>query len=242
MTRSLTLLLAALLLAGAAHADEIMARMQAAFVGAKVTSVAPSPVAGILEVQLNGTEYLYVSEDARYVFNGSLFEIRDSGPVNLSEQRVADVRAAGLKDIDNSELITFAAEDEKVALYVFTDVTCGYCRRLHQQMGQYNALGITIHYLAFPRGGMETRGADTMRAVWCANDRQQAMTEAKLSGADAMPPADCDDPVASHYQQGIAFEVRGTPAMFTASGRQLGGYVPPDELAEVLGLKASGAD
>lgn len=242
MIRSLSLLLPALMLAGTAQADEVMARMKAAFVGAKVTAVAPSPVDGIYEVELNGVEQLYVSEDARYVFAGDLFEIRESGPVNLREERVAGVRAAGFKDVDEADMITFAAEQERAELYVFTDVTCGYCRRLHQQMGKYNALGITIHYLAFPRGGMETEGAQTMRAVWCAKDRQKAMTEAKLSGAKATPPENCSDPVAAQYRQGIDFEVRGTPAMFTASGRQLGGYVAPDELAEALGLKPAEAD
>lgn len=242
MIRSLSILLPALLLAGTAHADEVMARMKAAFVGAKVTAVAPSPVDGIYEVELNGVEQLYVSEDARYVFAGDLFEIRDSGPVNLREERVAKVRAAGFKDVNEADMITFAAEEERAELYVFTDVTCGYCRRLHQQMGKYNALGITIHYLAFPRGGMETEAAQTMRAVWCAKDRHQAMTEAKLSGAKASPPENCADPVAEQYRQGIDFEVRGTPAMFTASGRQLGGYVAPDELLEALGLKPPEAD
>lgn len=215
----------------------VKARVQAAFPGIEVTEVNPGPVAGMHEVLLNGVETVYVAGEGRYLFSGTVYELRDTGPVDLSDLRYEAIRKSGIGKLDKEAMITFPAQNEKVELYVFTDVSCGYCRRMHQQMSQYNELGMTIHYLAFPRGGLDNPVAQTMRAVWCANDRVSAITEAKLSGASATPPDNCQDPVASQYELGRQFGVRGTPAVFTEDGEQLGGYVPPEELAKRLKLK-----
>jgi thiol:disulfide interchange protein DsbC len=69
--------------------------------------------------------------------------------------------------------------------------------------------------------------------VWCAEDRNTALTEAKLGGRvpeDACPA----NPVDSHYNLGNLVGVRGTPAVFSADGRELGGYLTPDQLMELL--------
>ena len=223
--------------AGGAVNKDVAARIRAAFPGLEVTEVKPDALAGLTEVLLNGVETVYVSEDGRYLFSGTVYELRDSGPVDLSDLRYESVREAGISKLDKEAMISFPAEDEKVELYVFTDVSCGYCRRLHQQMSEYNELGMTIHYLAFPRGGIDNPVGQTMRAVWCASDPVSAITEAKLSGASATPPDNCQDPVGAQYELGKQFGVRGTPAVFTEAGEQLGGYVPPEELARRLKLK-----
>lgn len=217
--------------------EAISARIEQAFPGIEVTSVDDGPVAGLKAVMINGVEVVHVSEDGTFLFTGDVYELRDTGPVDLNDKRFEAVRKAGIGKIDPATMITFKAEQEQTELWVFTDVSCGYCRRLHQQMSEYNELGITIHYLAYPRGGMNNAVADTMRAVWCASDRVDAITQAKLAGASATPPSDCQDPVAAQFELGRQFGVKGTPAMFTRDGVQLGGYVPPPELAKRLNLK-----
>lgn len=241
------LLIVLAFLGGCAQADDTKAtdhsalksRLATAFPGMTVTAVEPSPVAGLLEVQLNGNEWLYTSEDGEYLLSGELYQIQpEGGLVNLAEQKLAVVRKAGIKDIDPKDMITYAANKEKAEVYVFTDTSCGYCRKMHQHIAEYNALGISVHYLAFPRGGMKNPAADTMRAVWCSSDRQSALNEAKLNNMQATPPPSCKDPVAAEYQLGIDFGVRGTPAIYTVEGENIGGYLPPAEMAKSLGLVA----
>lgn len=211
-------------------------KLRKAFPGIPVSSVETSPVPGMFLVQVDG-EWLTVSADGRFVFAGEVFELRDSGAVSLIEERQKAVRVPGIAALQMDQLITFPASEQKAEVYVFTDVTCGYCRQLHRQMADYNSLGITVHYLAFPRGGLQSSAARVLSDIWCSPNPQLALTEAKLDKPLSQTPANCDSPVASQYQLGGLFGVRGTPAVFTADGEQLGGYLPPAKMAQRLDLQ-----
>lgn len=243
MRLSSTLLLLGLgLPAMAAEHEALRESVQMAFPGAEVTEVAETPLKDVFRVQVNGREWLHVSEDGRYLFSGDIYEIR--GPkdlVNLSEQQLEGPRSEALAKLDMDDLITFPAEEEKAEVFVFTDVSCGYCQRLHRQMSAYNDFGITVHYLAFPRGGLEGEAAETMRAVWCEEDRKEALTAAKLQGVTGTPAEMCAAPVGEQYQLGLKLGVGGTPAIFTPEGRSLGGYLSPEDMAVMLGLREAAA-
>ena len=211
-------------------------KLRQAFPGIPVISVESSPVPGMFLVQVGG-DWLTISADGRFVFAGEIFELRETGAVSLIEERQKAVRVPGIAALKADELVTFPAAEQKAEIYVFTDVTCGYCRQLHRQMADYNSLGITVHYLAFPRGGMNSGAARVLSDIWCSPNPQLAMTEAKLDKPLSQTPVDCDSPVASQYELGELFGVRGTPAVFTADGEQLGGYLPPAKMARELGLQ-----
>lgn len=221
--------------------DDLRTKLQESLSGSfdnvEVTAVREAPVEGLVEVELNGSDRVYATRDGRFLFTGDLLEITDQGVENVTERRLGRVRAEAIKALDEQQMITFPAAEEKAEVYAFTDVTCGYCRRLHQDMSRLNELGITVHYLAFPRGGMDSGAANTMEKVWCAEDRHSALTEAKLSGGLSVDPEACENPVAEQYQLGQRFGVRGTPAIYTSEGEQLGGYLPPEKMAAVLGLE-----
>jgi thiol:disulfide interchange protein DsbC len=205
----------------------------------EVTAVRELPAEGLVEVELNGSDRVYATRDGRFLFTGEMLQITETGVENITQQRMGGVRAEMLSKVDPDDMITFFAEDEKAEIYAFTDVSCGYCRRLHQHMDELNGMGITVHYLAFPRGGMKRGAGPMMQDVWCADDRHSALTEAKLSGSLSVDPDACESPVKAQYELGTRMGVRGTPAIFTASGEQLGGYLPPEKLATALGLEGA---
>lgn len=221
--------------------DDLKSRLETglnkSFDNVTVTAVREAPVEGMVEVEMNGQDRLYATRDGRFLFTGNLLEITDDGVEDLTEQRLGGVRAEAIDELHREDMISFTAESEKAEVYAFTDVTCGYCRRLHQDMDRLNEMGISVHYLAFPRGGMGRGAANTMEQVWCAKDRHSAITEAKLSGGLSESPEACDNPVEEQYQLGIRMGVRGTPAIFTPSGEQLGGYLPPEKLGAALNLE-----
>ena len=126
----------------------------------------------------------------------------------------------------------FPASQAKYRVTVFTDIDCGYCRELHRHIDQYNAAGITVRYVAFPRAGEGSASFKKAENVWCAADRKAAMTTAK-AGKDN-PDKVCDNPVAEQMHAGEGLGVSGTPAILLDDGRLLPGYVPPDELKRVL--------
>jgi len=117
---------------------------------------------------------------------------------------------------------------------VFTDVDCGYCRKLHSQMSELNELGIRVRYLAYPRSGPDTPSWEKAEAVWCAKDRKDAITRAKKGEKIERDAACKDTPVAADYELGEEMGVRGTPAIITETGEYLGGYLPPPQLAKYL--------
>ncbi|MDH3941605.1 MAG: DsbC family protein, partial [Xanthomonadales bacterium] len=147
---------------------------------------------------------------------------------DLTETAKAEVRQELLGGIDTAKQITFAPENPEYELTVFTDIDCGYCRKLHAQVEEYNENGISIHYMAFPRAGIGSKSYDKAVSVWCAEDQQDAMTQAKM-GSDP-DPLQCENPIAEQYQLGMALGVTGTPALLTADGTLIPGYMPPEKL------------
>jgi thiol:disulfide interchange protein DsbC len=139
-------------------------------------------------------------------------------------------------------MIVFAPEGEtKHTITIFTDIDCGYCRQFHREIDQVNAMGIEVHYLFYPRTGPSTDSWAKAEKVWCAQDRNSALTRAKLGGS--VPDLVCTDtPVGSHYDLGQQVGVRGTPAVFTASGENIGGYLPPETLLERLEQEGTGTE
>ncbi len=114
----------------------------------------------------------------------------------------------------------FAAPNAKYTISVFTDIECGYCRKLHQDIAELNRNGISVEYLAFPRMGLGSKDYTDMISVWCAADRRQALTNAKRGGS--VPAKNCTNPVAMQYALGQQLGVNGTPAIFAPDGTQLG--------------------
>lgn len=224
--------------------DTIVRSITAAFPGLKVTDLQSTPVPGIVSVEVNGSDRAYVTKDGKFMFVGNLFQLGgDKGVVNLTEQHLAGVRKAAFAKVKASDLVTFKADGkQKAQVYVFTDVTCPYCERFHAGMSEINKLGITVHYLAFPRRGLHNKVATNMGRVWCAKDPQQAMTLAKQSKplTGLAERHGCVSPVAAQYHLGVKLGVRGTPAVYSADGQELGGYLSAHDLAAKLGLKQAG--
>lgn len=224
---------AALVPAYAAEPADAAARKAAIakkFPGVKAEDIRMSPVSGVYEVPL-GADIAYVSVDGRYLIAGDLYEIDSRS--NLTEASRTAARTKTLAKLDEREMIVFKPAVVKHTITVFTDVDCGYCRKLHSQVDEINKLGIQVRYLAYPRGGPGSDEWRKMEAVWCAKDRKAAITEAK-KGAE-VKSANCGaTPIARHYQLGEDFSVRGTPAIFTSGGDYIGGYLPPAELLKQL--------
>ncbi|WP_196221212.1 DsbC family protein [Sansalvadorimonas verongulae] len=203
--------------------------------GLVLESVEAAPVKGIYQIQMKSGELLYVSEDGQYIFGGDLMKIRQGGLDNLTEKVREQQVKKRFAAVDVKDMIVFSPKGErKGVLYVFTDVDCGYCRKLHQEVPELNAKGVEVRYLAFPRGGERAPAFAKMISAWCAKDRNSAMTTLKEGGS--IPPATCENPVNDQYQLGISLGVRGTPAIYLEDGRSIPGYQPAPALLKLMGL------
>lgn len=191
-----------------------------------------SEVDGLVEV-LTDRGLFYFTKDGKYLIQGKVFNIT-GGIENVTEKSLAKVRIAGIKQFEGS-MIVFPAKQEKFKVTIFTDTSCGYCRKLHAEMQGYNDLGITVRYLAFPRSGTSGQTFKDLTAIWCAVDQQTAMTKAKSGDTSLQPQAQqCDMPIAGHYNLGQKLGVNGTPAIVLEDGQLIPGYQPPQQLFGLL--------
>ncbi|CAM3583693.1 thioredoxin fold domain-containing protein [Parendozoicomonas haliclonae] len=203
--------------------------------GLVVEALRPSPVPGVYLAQMKSGELLYVSEDGKHIFTGDLMSIEGGSPVNLTEKVRGERATQQLSAVDARDMLVFPAKGEKKrVMYVFTDVSCGYCRKLHQEIPELNAKGVEVRYLAFPRGGQRSPAYSEMVSAWCAKDRNQALTTLKAGGS--IPSATCDNPVMDQFNLGGALGVRGTPAIYLDDGQSIPGYRPAPDLLDMMGL------
>jgi len=218
--------------AGAASEQENrdMERIVATLPDISADDIRPSPLPGIYEISL-GSRTAYISADAKYLIQGDLYDVESEE--NLTEQRRMTARIAALDEVGESKMIIFEPENTVQTITVFTDIDCGYCRKLHSQIDGYNELGIRVRYMFFPRSGPATSSWFKAEEVWCAKDRNSALTAAKAGGVIDSP--DCSPtPVAQHYDLGRSFGIQGTPAIIAETGEMIPGYVSPAELVEYL--------
>jgi len=191
----------------------------------EITNVQETPIKGVYQVMI-GPDVIYMSRDGNYVLKGEILDI--SNRRNITEDVLAENRVHLLNSISESEYIEFSPSLAENYIYVFTDVDCGYCRKLHRDVPELNSMGISVRYLAYPRSGVDSEIGEEMRNVWCADDRKKALTAAK--NREQVQSKSCDAPIASHYALGKELGVRGTPAIFLENGIKLPGYIPPDEI------------
>ena len=234
MRLRLILFITALLAVAAINADPdrdslLRKSINEVFPDVEITRIRPAPIPGLYEVML-GTDMIYLSEDGRYLLQGDLIDLGER--INLSERERAVARKHVLESIPASESIDFVPDSAQHTVYVFTDITCGYCRRFHSDMAELNGKGVAVRYLAFPRAGIDSESFKDMESVWCAADRNATMTLAKQG--NQVTPAQCDNPVKRQYELGQSLGVRGTPAIYLENGQEMPGYVPPDTLLQAL--------
>jgi len=231
-------------LANADSKKEDVARIKAAVLKelkSEPTSITESPIPGLYQVSI-GPQVFYFYKDGRHVISGDMFDM--SNGVNLTQSARSKAQLAGLRvrkqenldaldKMGEANMIVFAPKGEvKHTISVFTDIDCGYCRKLHNEMAKYNDLGIKIRYLAYPRAGVASASYKKAVSVWCSEDKKQAMNRAKTG--QSVPTQSCDNPVKAQMALGQRFGVNGTPALVLDNGQLYPGYAPAEKLIVLL--------
>jgi len=205
----------------------------------EIDYVGQAPVPGFREVIVAG-QVVYVSDDGKYLMQGTLVDLATQDELTQSSPALSKYRRELLATARTADRVVFAPADPKYTVSIFTDIECGYCRKLHSEIAEYNRQGIAIEYLAFPRAGLGSPVHQQMISVWCAKDRKQAMTEAKEG--KPVPTRQCQSTtVDTQFELGQRLGVAGTPAVYAPDGSLLGGYLPPDQLRQALDALADKA-
>ena len=214
----------------AAELEKVRAKVSGLFDEIEPEHVRASPVDGWYTIR-KGAIIAYISGDGRYLLQGDLIDLDEE--VNLSEQDRNIARLEMLATIPEDNMIVFSPEVPRFSVTVFTDIDCTYCRRFHSQIDEYMAQGIEVRYLLYPRNGPAAESWAKAERVWCADDRNEALTLAKLERD--FESHTCDASVVhTHYATGQDVGLRGTPAIVLQDGTLVSGYLPPLELSQAL--------
>lgn len=224
---------------------EVKKKLSSIMPNATPDSVAESVIPGVYEA-IYGAQVVYISKDGRYMMEGEIYDLQSR--VNLTETKRQNGRLKAVSSMDKSSMIVFSPEKTttkaKHVITAFTDIDCGYCRKLHTQIKEYNDEGIEVRYAAFPRSGPQTPSYFKAVAVWCAVDRNKAMSFAKggasleqLQQLEQVKDNSCKDTVKQHMATAREIGVTGTPTLVMENGEVIPGYVPPDRLIKILDEK-----
>lgn len=234
--KALVLALCAALFAGAVHAavdPDVEKRIRNALAmllpGLTPDEVRATPIDNLYEVTF-GTRLVYITPDARFLLQGKIIDLETR--TEITDQRLSELKLAALAEVGEDRMVSYGPADARHTITVFTDIDCGFCRKLHAEMASYGQQGIRIRYLFYPRAGLGSPSYVKAVSVWCADDRKAAMDAAK-AGRD-IPVRECENPVAEHHALGDAIGIRGTPALVLDDGEVLPGYVPADKLRRAL--------
>tara|TARA_R110000764_G_scaffold225678_1_gene315247 strand:- start:78 stop:785 length:708 start_codon:yes stop_codon:yes gene_type:complete len=213
-------------------ADEaqILSSLKKALPQYDVGSVNFHQASGLYVVEMSDGPTLHVTSDGRYFVAGDLYKINGERLENETEK----AKLAKVEALPESQMIIYKAKDEKAHITVFTDVDCGYCRMLHNDVPALNEIGITVRYVAFPRAGVGSGAYNKMVSIWCSDDPKSWLTKVKLG--EEIPENKCANPIADQFNLGRMVGVRGTPSIILPNGTLLPGYLPVDKLAKEVGL------
>ena len=198
---------------------------------ATIDTIRASGMPGLMEVVVSG-EVLYFSTDGKFLLQGRLVDTGKRS--DLTAETEKGLRATALKTIGPDKRLSFAAENPKHHVTIFTDVDCGYCRKLHQEIAEYNRAGISVDYLFFPRAGLNSPSFDKAAFIWCADDRQQAMNQSMTTAGLAHSAVKCAHPINETMALGQRIAKTGTPTILGVDGSFLGGYQTAQELTARL--------
>jgi thiol:disulfide interchange protein DsbC len=201
----------------------------------KPDRVSHTPIPGLYELTY-GPDILYMTKDGRYLLDGNMFDLQERKNLTLPKRKQA--RADAVNGLGEKNMIVFTPKEPKYQVTVFTDVECGFCQQLHREINEYNDLGVKVRYVAFPRAGIGSNTYNTMVSVWCADDRQKAITDAKTGRP--VTPKQCENPVREQYEMGRQIGVRGTPTIVLEEGDIIPGYVPPQRLVQLIETEKAG--
>ena len=206
--------------------DMVLQALLELFPGATDYTLDDSVVDGLYAVSI-GSEVIYVSKDGKFLIRGEIYDLQNS--VNVTEEKRVLGRLDVMQSLDEETMIIYEPKKIKHTITIFTDIDCGYCRKFHQQIGDYLDLGIRVRYLSFPRTGPDTESWEKAQSVWCSKNRQDSLDRAK-QGKNIDSVFCFDSPVEKHYNLGSVFNISGTPTILTEKGKVIVGYLPPESL------------
>ncbi len=194
----------------------------------KIDEVKPTPVPGIFEIRINGTEILYSDAEGNFLIQGSLIDTKNKR--NLTEERVEKLTAIDFDLLPLKDAFTVVRGNGKRKVAVFEDPNCGYCKRFERDLQNVN--NVTVYMFLYPILSQDS--TDKSRNIWCAKDKVKAWNDYMIRD-QAPAAAQCDTAaITRNLEFGRKHKITGTPTLFFADGNRVPGAIPSAQVEKFL--------
>lgn len=196
------------------------------------------PDFGVKNVRGTGMENVYevtIRDEIGYVFvepkhtsnpyrhfflGGHLVDLERR--INLTTQAREEAQRIDVKTLVLENAITEKRGKGENVLYVFSDVDCGHCRRLHETLSQLT--NVTIHTFMVPMAARyDTKRLEKSALVWCDKNRAKAYDSVMRGEVQKPGIAGCETPLLKNLTLADTLYVKGTPTVFFADGSRIVG-------------------
>ena len=195
----------------------------------KIDEVSKSPMAGLYEIRVGGSDIYYTDATGSYLIDGQLIDTK-SGK-NLTEERLNKLTAIDFKDLPLKDAIVIKRGTGARKLAIFEDPNCGYCKRFEADMQKVNH--ITVYLFLYPILGADS--TEKSKAIWCSADKGKAWLDYMLNEVPPRGSSKCNtDAITRNLEFGKKNRITGTPTMLLADGMRIPGAVGSAQLEKLL--------
>jgi thiol:disulfide interchange protein DsbC len=196
----------------------------------KIDEVSKSPIAGLFEVRVNGTDILYSDAEGNFVVQGSVIDTKTRR--NLTEERVDKLTAVDFDTLPIKDAFTMVRGNGKRKVAVFEDPNCGYCKRFERDLAAVK--DVTVYMFLYPVLGADS--VEKSKAIWCAKDKSKAWQDWMIRDvAVGSVPANCDSAaVTRNIEYGKKLKITGTPTLLFADGTRVPGAINTQQVEKIL--------
>lgn len=215
---------------GAVQAAEVdVAQAFDGFVGAEaVDQVRKLQYGELYEVLLKNGQLFYTDEQVSFLLDGRIIDTATRR--DITQDRLNQLSAIDFSTLPLENAIKQVRGNGSRIIASFEDPRCGYCKRFGAELESFD--DVTIYTFLYPVLGPES---DSMsRNIWCSADPAKTWNDWILRSRTPKK-ASCDaQAVDQNIALGRELRISGTPTLFFADGRRVGGYMPAQQLEAVF--------
>jgi thiol:disulfide interchange protein DsbC len=193
-----------------------------------IDEISKTPMDGLFEVRVNGTDIFYTDAEGNFLIQGSIFDTKARS--NLTEIRTNKLSAIDFDKLPLKDAFTIVRGNGKRKIAVFEDPNCGYCKRYEREMQKVD--NATFYMFLYPILGPDSTAKSNN--LWCAKDKAKAWQDYMVRD-QAVVPATCDtSAVARNVEFGKKYKITGTPTMFFVDGTRVPGAIDAAQVEKML--------
>ena len=201
----------------------------------QIDEVKKSPIPGIYELRINGTEIYYSDARGDYLMVGNLYATKDHR--NLTEERVNGLTAVKFDSLPIKDAFTIVRGTGERKLAVFEDPNCGYCKHFERELQNIN--NVTVYLFLIPILGQDS--VDKAKVIWCSKDKAQVWQDwmVREKPPSALQPLCDSSALQRNVEFGRTYRINGTPTLFFSNGTRVPGAIDAKQIEKHFNDAAS---